>query len=79
MGRMISAGRSIASPQADATWRGVLYQRQMATAVWEMTQHRDPGGCSFSFLPEAPTPDCPQASLVHSALPLLEPRVNGCK
>ena len=22
----------------------------MASAVWEMTQHRDPGGCSLSFL-----------------------------
>ena len=56
MGRMISAGRSIASPQADATWRGVLYQRQMATAVWEMTQHRDPGSCSFPSLPRATNP-----------------------
>ena len=29
--------------------------------------------------PELPTPNSPQTSLVHSALPLLEPRVNGCK
>ena len=29
--------------------------------------------------PEPPAPDSPHTSLVHSALPLLEPRVSGCK
>ena len=29
--------------------------------------------------PDPPTPDFLQASLVHSALPLLEPRLSGCK
>ena len=29
--------------------------------------------------PEPPTPDALQVSLVHSALPLLEPRVSGYK
>ena len=43
-------GGTIAFPQADATWRGVLSLRKMAFAVWGMTQHRDPGGCSFSSL-----------------------------
>ena len=28
--------------------------------------------------PESPTPDSPQASLVHSALPLSQPRLSGC-
>ena len=76
-GRVMPAGGDIASPQGDATWRGLLCLRKMASAVWGMTQHRDPGSCSFSSLPEPPTPDSLQASLDHSALPLPEPRVTG--
>ena len=54
--------------------------RVMAPAVWGMTQHRDPGSCLFlQFSPDPPTPESPQASLVHSALPLPEPRLSGCK
>ena len=51
--RGIPAGGAIASPQA---WRAVLCLRKMASAVWGMTQHRDPGGCSFSSLPRATNP-----------------------
>ena len=60
--------------QADATWRGVLCHRKMASAVWGMNQHRDSGGCSSLLSPEPP----PQP-LVHFALILLEPRVSGFK
>ena len=37
----------IASPQTDAIWRGVLCLRKMASAVWGMSQHRDPGRLYF--------------------------------
>ena len=69
----------IASPQADVAQMGVLCLRKMASAVWGMTQHRDPGGYSSALSPEPPTPDSPHTSLVHSAHPLLEPRICGCK
>ena len=46
----------IAFPQADATLRRVFFLRNMASAVWGMTQHRDPGSCSFSSLPRATNP-----------------------
>ena len=72
-------GEAIASPQADAIWREVLYLRKMAFAKWGMTQHRDPDCCSFNSLPEIPTPYSPQVSLVHSALPLPESSVSGSK
>ena len=67
-------GEAIASTQADATQTGVLCLRKMASAVLGMTQHRDPGSCSFSFLP-----DTPQVSIVHSVLPLSKFMVSGCK
>ena len=54
--RVIPVGRAIASPQADATWRGVLWLRKIAPVVWEMTQHRDPGSCSFRSFPRATSP-----------------------
>ena len=47
-----------------------------------MTQHRDPSGCSFSSLSRATSPrlSCVSSPLcLHSALPLPEPRVRGCK
>ena len=44
-----------------------------------MIQHRDLACCFFSSLPRATNPRLFQISLVHSALPLLEPRVRGCK
>ena len=73
-GRVIHASRVIASPQVVAIHRGVFCLRKMASAVWGMTQHRDPGGYSVSsssvVSPEPPTPDSSQASLSHSALPL---------
>ena len=75
-GRVTLVGGAIASPQADATWRGVLCLRKMASAVWGMTQHRDPGGCSFSSCPRATNPRLFRSV---SALPLLEPRVRDCK
>ena len=49
--RAILVGRLIASTQADTLWRRVLCLVKMAPAVWGMTQHRDPGGISFSSLP----------------------------
>ena len=51
----------------------------MASTVWGMTKHCDPGGYSFSSLPRTPHLDSPHISLVHSTLPQPEPRVNGCK
>ena len=73
MGRVIPVGRALASPQAHATWRGLLCLNKMATAIW--------GGLSTGSLvsvpsvlsPEPPTSDS-QASLVYSALPVPEPR-----
>ena len=56
--------------------------RVLVLVVWGMTQHRDPGGCSFSpqsHQPPPHPPDSPQTSLVHSVLPLLAPRLSGCK
>ena len=55
-GRVIPVGGAIASPQADVIWRRVLCLRKMASPVWGMTQHRDPGSCSFSSLPRATNP-----------------------
>ena len=72
-------GGGIVSPQADAIQRGVLCLREMSPAVWVITQNMDPGGCSLSFLFRATNCDSPQASLVHSSLPLPVPRVSGCK
>ena len=77
--RVIPAGGAIASPQADVTGRGLFCQSKMTPAVWGVTQHRDPGSCSFNSLPKATIPDSPHATLIHSALPLLESRVSGCK
>ena len=71
-------GGTIASPQADATWRGVLCLREMALAVWGMTLHKDPAGCFSVLSPEPPTPDSTQVSLAHS-VPLPESRVRVCK
>ena len=69
-------GGAIASSQADSIWWAVLYLSQMASAVWEMIQNRDPGSCSFRSLPRdtAPSPPStgsPQVSLFQSALPML--------
>ena len=50
---LIPVGGAIAFPQADTTWSGVVCLRKIASAVWGMTQHRDPGGYSFSSLPRA--------------------------
>ena len=58
-GIVIPVGGAIASPQADATWRGVLCLRTMASEVWGMTQYRDPGGGSFRSLPRATNPRLP--------------------
>ena len=71
-------GVLIASPQADATWRGVVCLRKMASVAW---------GLSTGILvavpsvlsPEPPVTDFHQVSLVHSAIPLPEPRVSGYK
>ena len=54
--RVISVGGATGSPQADAIQRGVLYLGKIAPAVWVMTQHRDPGGCSVSSLPRTNIP-----------------------
>lgn len=78
-GRVIPVGRTIASPQAEATWRGVLCLRMIASALWAMTQHRDPGHSFFILSPERLAPDFPHVSIVHSALPLLEPKISCCK
>ena len=34
----------------------MLCLKKMASAIWEMTQHRDPGGSSFSSLPRPTIP-----------------------
>ena len=78
-GRIIPVDGAIASPQADAIQRGVLCLREMASAVWAVTQSRGPGGCSFSAFPGATNPRLPQASLANSVLPLPEPKVSGCQ
>ena len=52
----IAAGGAIASSQADVTWRGILCWREMPSAVWGMTQHRDPGSSSLCFLTRATNP-----------------------
>ena len=75
---MIPVGGTVVVLQADASWRGLFCLRNMAPAVWGMTQSRDPGRSSFTSLPGATSPDCPHASLDHSVLPLLEPRVSDC-
>ena len=49
-------GRAIASPQADPTQRVVVCLSKMAVAVWGITWHRDPGGCSLSSLSKAGFP-----------------------
>ena len=69
----------IASPLADAIWRGVLCLRKMAPSRWGITQYIDLVAFPSVLVPEPPTPDSPQSSSVHSALLLLEPRVNGYK
>ena len=59
MGRVIPAGipgGGIASPQADAIQRGLLCLREMAPAIWGMTQHQYPGDCSLSSLSRATKP-----------------------
>ena len=77
-------GGAVAVPQADASQTGVLCLRKMASAAWGMTQHKDPGGCSFSSLSRAPTLDSTSridslhTPLVHPALHLLEPGLSGC-
>ena len=63
-------GVLIASPQADATWRGVVCLRKMASVAW---------GLSTGILvavpsvlsPEPQAPDSSHAPPVHFALPLL--------
>ena len=72
-------GGTIASPQADATWRGVFSLRKMASAVWGMTQHWILVALPSFLSPEPPTPDSPQVSLVHFALPLPESKASGYK
>ena len=42
-GRVIPTGGAIASPEADAIQSMVPCLREMAPAVWEMTQRMDPG------------------------------------
>ena len=51
----------------------------MASAVWGMTQQKDPGGYYFSSVPKASNPRFLQVSLVHFALPLLDPNLSDCK
>lgn len=51
----ITEGGAIAS-QADVIWRGILCWRDMASAVWEMTQPRDLGSLSLCFLTRATSP-----------------------
>ena len=55
-GQVIPVGVAIASPQADAIQRGVLCLRNIVSAVWGITHHRDPGSCSFICLPIATNP-----------------------
>ena len=76
---MIPVGEATASPQADVTWWGMLCLRTRASAVWEMSQHHDPGGWPFSSLARTTNPDSPHMSLVHSDLPLPTSKVSGCK
>ena len=56
MGQVIPVGGAIASPQADPTQRVVVCLSKMAVAVWGITWHRDPGGCSLSSLSKAGFP-----------------------
>ena len=74
-GRVIPAGRAIASPLADAMWTGVPCLRKMASAVWGMTQHIDPGSCSFSSLPRATS--CRLSSCISSPLCSPSARAQG--
>ena len=52
----IPAGGTVAYPQADATWRGEFCLRKLAPASWGMTQHGDPDGWPFTYLPRATYP-----------------------
>ena len=72
-------GGAIVSPEADAIQRGVLCLRKMASAVWGMTLYRYLVALPSVLSLEPPVPDPPQVSPIHSALPMLEPRVSGCK
>ena len=63
-------------PQADTTWRGMLYPQKMASG--RGTQHTDLKGSVPSALsPEPQTPDSSHVTLVHYALPQQEPRLSG--
>ena len=77
--RLIPVGIAIASPLPDAIQRGVLCLRMMAFTVWGMTQTGILEAVPSILSPEPPTPDSPQDSLVHFALPLPEPMLSGSK
>ena len=51
-GRVPPGGTAIASPQAAATQRGLVFLSKIAAALWGMTQHQDPCGYSLSSLPK---------------------------
>ena len=72
-GRAIPVGRVIASPQADATWRGLLCLSKVVSAIWGMIQYQDPGGCSLSSHTKATAPVSLQESLVYPTHPTLHP------
>ena len=74
-GRLIPVDEAIASPQADATWRGVLCLRKMVPAVWGMTQHRNPSSCSLSSVHKATIPRL--SSSISSPLCPSFPRAQG--
>ena len=78
-GRVIPVGRAIASPQADATWKGVLCLRNMAPLACGMTHTGILVAVPSYLSPQQQPQTLLMAFLVHSALPLMESRVSGCK
>ena len=85
-GRVIPVERAIASIHKSYKNRNI-YVALARRALPEKDGFCSMGNDSTGILaavpsvltPEPPGPDCPEASLVHSAHSLLEPRVSGCK
>ena len=69
-GRVIPPGGAIVFPQADATWRGVVYLSKMAPAVWGMDSAQGSWQLLCQFSPQI---QCPQSVLqcLQSILPSL--------
>ena len=74
---------TVAVPQADAIWSGVLEPEKMATVggMRKVLSIGTLGGCPFSALPRTtqPTLSSYDCSSLAAALPLLELRMSGCK